>query len=95
MNNHNPYFASRKPPAAAQAKINFDPENQLLCPCGGEYFDQVLRIFRVPGQILGSFDITWQQVFVCHECGDPLGDLVKIAKTRREYDQERQEESPS
>lgn len=91
-----PYFANkpkqfpqRKPPTQAP-QTTTDPQYQLVCTCGGELFEQGFALYKIPGQVIGTVDVTYAQCFVCMDCNLPLN--VKDTKTRRELETEKLKE---
>lgn len=98
MSNNKPYFAPspkqfpqrQKQPTQAPPQTTTDPQYQLICTCGGELFEQGFSLYKVPGQVIGSVDLTYAQCFVCLDCGKPLN--IKDTKTRRELDTIEQKE---
>lgn len=99
MSENKPYYApqpkqfpqrapNHNPTKAPQTTT--DPDHQLICPCGCELFDQGFAIYKIPGQVIGTVDLTWAQCFICRDCNLPLN--VKDTKTRRETRLEEQKE---
>jgi hypothetical protein len=85
-------FPQRQPnPPPQKVTQTVDVQYQLICPCGSELFENKIALFRVPGQVIGTVDVTMNQVFVCMLCDKPV-DLMKT-KTRKELDSQ-EEETP-
>lgn len=70
-------------PTAAQPKVTHDPQQQVLCDnCGGEHLRPRIHVFRQHGQVIGTVDVTMDQLFVCEQCNEPVN--IATAKLRRE-----------
>lgn len=78
MNNGFPF--RQQPAPKPRASINLD--DQIACQCGEDVFIPASRIFKVPGQIVGTWDITFGQVFYCRKCGEVI--QVDKAPTRKD-----------
>lgn len=75
-----------------QPKITHDPKNQVLCPsCGGENFRPRLVFFRLPGQIIGSVDVTGAQQTICEACGE----IVDVVRAPLRKDVQKFESKPA
>jgi hypothetical protein len=85
-----PYFANppkqfpqRAPKPVPQATENLD--DQLICKCGCQVFNPAGAVlFKKPGQVLGTVDITFKQVPYCVDCCEPIN--VNETKTRKELE---------
>lgn len=66
-----------------QTKITHDPQKQVLCPsCGCSNFRPRIHVFRQPGQIIGSVDLTMDQLITCEQCAEVVN--VTIAPLRKD-----------
>lgn len=68
-----------------QTKITHDPQRQVLCPaCGGASFRPRIHVFRLPGQVIGTVDLTMDQLLVCEGCSDPVN--IATAPLRKDVE---------
>lgn len=66
-----------------QVKLTHDPQKQVLCPgCGCGDLRPRMHVFRLPGQIIGSVDLTMDQMIVCEGCGDAVN--ITTAPVRKD-----------
>ncbi len=61
-----------------------DPEFQVVCDCGNKDFTVKINLFRRPGQVIGTFDVTANQYTVCTVCGE----VIDPVKTKRVVDRQ-------
>ena len=75
-----------------QPKLTHDPQKQVLCQgCGCPNLRPRIHAFRLPGQIIGSVDITMDQLIVCESCGE----LVNITTAPLRKDVAKFESKPA
>lgn len=64
-------------------RVTHDPQNQVLCDnCGCEHIRPRLHVFRTPGQLIGTVDVTMDQITVCEDCGETVN--IGTANLRRD-----------